>query len=417
MSPAPASTSTTELRLIVAATGGVAAQKTPTLIRRLRQAGAQVRAAATDDAYGFVTPLALAVAAGSPVLDRERWFSASGSVEHVDWAAWADGLVVAPATADALAHAAHGEAGDVVSALIAAGVPRVVWAPAMNPAMWRHPPVRANVGSLESLGHAVVGPVRGTLAGADEGEGVGRLADVDAIVAAVLGLRHGRDLRGVRLLVTAGPTREYLDPVRFLSNPSSGRQGFAVAHAALARGARVTLVSGPSAEADPPGAEVIRVESAAQMLAAVEARFEESDALVMTAAVADWAPAQRSTRKEPKGPAEARRTLELERTPDILMALRERRKERVVIGFAMETHEGVERAARKARDKGCALMVLNFPAATPGVGFGADAVEATLVRPDGTREGLPCMPKGALAHELLTRLRSLLARSAASEGP
>jgi phosphopantothenoylcysteine decarboxylase/phosphopantothenate--cysteine ligase len=354
-----------------------------------------------------VTPLSLAVASGSPVLDRARWFEDHGEVAHVAWAAWADALVVAPATVESLASAAHGHAGDVVSALIAAGARRVLWAPAMNPEMWRHPPVRDNVRRLAELGHAFVGPVWGSLAGADEGVGEGRMADVDAIVAASEGLPYDHDLRGLRVLVSAGPTREHLDPVRFLSNPSSGRQGYAVAQAALARGASVALVSGPTREPDPPGADITRVESAAEMLEALAERFDACDVLIMTAAVADWRPERRLERKEPKSGES--RSLPLVRTADILRTLAPRRVAQVIVGFAMETHEGVERAAAKARDKGCDWMVLNYPAAGGGAGFGAERAVVTLVGADGAAEPLPPISKRALAHELLTRAAGLAA--------
>ncbi len=384
----------------------MAAIKTPTLVRRLRQAGCEVRVAATPDAYAFVTPLSLAVAAGGEVFDRERWFAADGRVRHLEWARWAEGLVVAPATADALASAAAGRAHDVISALITAGVPRVLWAPAMNPAMWGHRPVQRNVETLAGLGHAFVGPVEGPLAGAEEGEGLGRMAEPDAIVAAALGVPFDQDLAGVRVLVSAGPTREYLDPVRFLSNPSSGKTGYALAEAARARGAEVTLVTGPTDLPDPLGVRVEHVVDADGMLAALTDRFDDSDLLIMSAAVGDWRPAERSDRKEPKTGGE--RSLRLVRTPDILASLAERRRRQVVIGFAMETHEGVERAARKAREKGLELIALNYPA-REGIGFGAEENEVTLVQADGTSEVWERMSKRDLADALLDRAAALLA--------
>lgn len=412
MSDAPTPAKRTSARLIVAAAGGVAALKTPSLIRRLRRTGCEVRAAATRDAYAFITPLSLAVAAGGAVFDRESWFAPDGHIRHIEWARWADGLVVAPATADALAAAAHGRVDDVVSALVAAGVRRVLWAPAMNPAMWAHGPVQRNVEALEALGHGFVGPVEGPLAGAEEGAGAGRMAEVDAITSVALGLPYGDDLAGVRVLVSAGPTHEFLDPVRFLGNPSSGKTGYAVAAAARARGAQVTLVSGPTTLPDPLGVRVERVVDAAAMAAALEASFDACDLLVMSAAVADWRPRERAAHKEPKRGEERR--LELVRTPDILARLAQRRGGQVMVGFAMETDQGVERAAAKARDKGLAFVLLNYPAAggggEPAVGFGADASEVTLVRPDGTAEGWPRLGKRELADALLDRARALLAR-------
>ncbi|HKI57538.1 MAG TPA: bifunctional phosphopantothenoylcysteine decarboxylase/phosphopantothenate--cysteine ligase CoaBC [Trueperaceae bacterium] len=415
MSRGPSPATRSSLRLVVAAAGGVAALKTPSLIRRLRRSGCEVRAAATADAYAFVTRLSLAVAAGGEVFDRESWFAADGGIRHLDWAGWADGLVVAPATADVLASAAQGRVDNVVSALIAGGTARVLWAPAMNPAMWTHPPVQRNVAALRELGHGFVGPVEGPLAGADEGEGPGRMADVDAIASAAFGLRYGNDLAGARVLVSAGPTHEYLDPVRFLGNPSSGKTGYAVAAAAQARGAEVTLVSGPTTLPDPPGVRVERVVDANGMAAALDAHFDACEVLVMSAAVADWRPRDRSERKEAK--SDGQRDLALVRTPDILALLAERRSRQVMVGFAMETHQGVERAAAKARAKGLAFILLNYPspegrgaaAAGGGVGFGLDASEVTLVTPDGSSEPWPRLSKRDLADALLDRVRPLLA--------
>lgn len=414
--PSPARRSSTHL--VVAAAGGVAALKTPSLIRALRRSGCEVRAAATADAYAFVTRLSVAVAAGGEVFDRESWFAADGHIRHLAWAGWADGLVVAPATADALASAAHGRVDNVVSALISGGVKRVLWAPAMNPAMWRHPPVQRNVEILAGLGHDFVGPVEGYLAGAEEGAGEGRMAEVDQIASMAMGLGYGGDLAGVRVLVSAGPTHEYLDPVRFLGNPSSGKTGYALAEAARARGGEVTLVSGPTALPDPPGVRTVRVVDAEAMADALTRHFDACDVLVMSAAVADWRPRERADRKESKN--NGGRELSLVRTPDILESLATRRSHQVMVGFAMETHEGVERAAAKARDKGLAFILLNYPspdvphggAARDGgagaVGFGADASEVTLVQPDGSAEPWPRLSKRDLADALLDRVRPLL---------
>jgi phosphopantothenoylcysteine decarboxylase/phosphopantothenate--cysteine ligase len=391
---------------VVAATGGVAALKTPSLLRRLSEAGYAVRACATDDAYRFVTELSLAVAAGGPVFDRASWFAADGDARHISWARWADALLVAPATADALASAAGGRGDDVVSALVLAGVPRVVWAPAMNSAMWRNPAVVANVATLRDYGHALIGPDEGPLAARGEGAGVGRMTEPEAIVEALGSLlAPRRDLVGRRVLVSAGPTREYLDPVRFLSNPSSGKMGYAVAAAAADRGADVTLVSGPSVLPTPAGVELVRVESAEQMLKALEGPFGASDLVVMTAAVADWRPRQVATEKVPKlGEAT---TIDLVRTPDIVSTLSAGRGAQVMIGFAMETDQGVERAADKARRKGLDLICLNYPTRA-GTSFGGDDNEVTLVRPDGAAEPLPRMSKRALAERILDEALPLL---------
>lgn len=388
------------MNIVVAATGGVAAVKTPALLRRLAEAGHAVRAAATDDAYHFVTPLSLAVASGERVFDRAAWFAPQGSALHIELARWADLLLVAPATADALASAATGCADDVVSALILAGTPRVVWAPAMNTAMWEHPAVQDNMRRLEGFGHRFLGPDSGPLAAKGEGNGLGRMTEPEAIVEGLPGVLGKRDLEGLRLLVSAGPTREYLDPVRFLSNPSSGKMGFAVAAAARDRGAVVNLVSGPTALPDPHGVAVVKVESAEEMLGALQARFADCDLLVMTAAVADWRARSVLGEKQPKMGKE--QTLQLVRTPDILETLKPHKTHQVLVGFAMETHEGVSRARDKARRKGLDFICLNYPAqaATP---FGGDDNAITLVWPDGTSEVLARMSKRAAAEVILDR--------------
>ncbi len=394
------------MRLIVAASGGVAALKTPSLLRRLREAGHKVRAAATDDALHFVTPLSLAVAAGSEVFDRAAWFRPDGEARHLAWARWADALVVAPATADALASAATGRADDVISALILAGVPRVVWVPAMNTAMWQHPLVKRNVETLKTLGHYLIEPAVGVLAAKGEGAGAGRMPEPETITALLPGLLGPRDLTGRRVLVSAGPTREYLDPVRYLSNPSSGKMGFAVAEAARDRGANVTLVSGPVSLAAPQGVKLIRVESAEAMLGALTDYFDACDLLVMSAAVADWRAAEIKTEKEPK--AGEKQQLELVRTPDILSTLAPRKRRQVMIGFAMETHQGVARAADKAQRKGLTFICLNYPTRA-GSAFGGDDNQVTLVTPQGEAEKLPRMSKRAVAEHILDRVTGLLA--------
>ncbi len=389
------------MNLVVAASGGVAALKTPSLLRRLREAGHEVRVAATDNAYHFVTPLSLAVAAGGPVFDRAAWFSPDGAARHIDLARWADALVVAPATADALASAATGRADDVVSALVLAGVVKVVWVPAMNSAMWEHPAVVRNVETLRGFGHSFIGPAVGPLAAKGEGAGVGRMLEPEEVVEALESLFKPQDLSNERVLVSAGPTREYLDPVRFISNPSSGKMGYAVAAAARDRGARVILVSGPTALPTPAGVTFERVEGAAEMLDALSKYVDAATVLVMTAAVADWRAGEPAREKQAK--MGERQTLELVRTPDILETLASRKGSSIFVGFAMETHRGVERAADKAKRKNLDFIVLNYPT-REGTAFGGDSNEVTLVRPDGDAEPLPLMSKRALAEVILDRV-------------
>jgi phosphopantothenoylcysteine decarboxylase / phosphopantothenate---cysteine ligase len=393
------------LNIVVAATGGVAAIKTPSLIRRLSEAGHELRAAATDDSYHFITKLSLAVAAGSPVFDREAWFYPGGRARHIELARWADVMLVAPATADALASAAGGRADDVVCALVLAGVPRVVWVPAMNTAMWEHPAVKENVEKLRSFGHLFLGPASGPLAARGEGSGMGRMIEPEEIVRLLVGLLKPKDLIGERILVSAGPTREHLDPVRFLSNPSSGKMGYAVAEAARDRGARVTLVSGPTALDEPYGVDLVGVETATQMLDALAARFDEASVLVMTAAVADWRAAEVLEEKQAK--MGDKQVLELVRTPDILETLVKRKARQVIVGFAMETHQGVERARDKARRKSLDFIVLNYPAREHSP-FGGEDNEVTLVRPEGEARALPLMKKREVAEIILDEVLALL---------
>lgn len=383
----------------------MAAIKAPLLARRLQEVGAEVRVVATPHAYRFVTPLALAAAAGSEVLDEETWFRPDGEARHLGWARWADVMLVAPATADVLASVAGGRADDPVAAL-ALSVSRTVFAPAMNTAMWRAAAVRRNVATLRDDGHTVLEPASGPLGTVGEGAGPGRLPDETALVEAAFRSPRPRDLEGRRVLVSAGPTREWLDPVRFLSNPSSGRMGVAVAEAARDRGAEVTLVCGPTDVPMPDGIHVVRVETAEELCTALEAPFEGCDLLVMSAAVADWRPAERATEKEPK--SGETKALHLVRTPDVLETLAARRTDQVMVGFAMETEQGVERAAEKARRKGLAFIALNYPT-RPGTGFGDPENEVTLVAPDGTTEVLPRASKREIAEGILDRARPRLA--------
>ncbi len=400
------------MRLIVAASGGVAALKTPPLLRRLREAGHDVRVAATDDALHFVTKLSLAVAAGGEVFDRAAWFTPDGEARHISWARWADALVVAPTTADALASAATGRSDDVVSALVLGGVARIVWVPAMNTAMWQHPLVQRNVETLRELGHGVLEPATGALAARGEGAGIGRMPEPEEIAARLPGLLGSHDLAGRRVLVSAGPTREYLDPVRYLSNPSSGKMGFAVAEAARDRGAEVTLVSGPVSLAAPHGVELVRVESAEEMLSALQTHFGACDVLVMSAAVADWRATQVKTEKEPK--AGEAQTLQFVRTPDILSNLAPQKRAQVVVGFAMETHQGVARAADKARRKALDFICLNYPTRS-GSAFGGDDNQVTIVTPGGDADELPLMSKRAVAAQILDRVVGLLEPTSSPE--
>ena len=398
-------------RIVVAAGGGVAALKTPFLLRRLREAGYEVRAVASERALRFTTETALAVAAGGPVGTEARWFAPEGGALHLELARWADLMVVAPATAAGLARAAAGLAEDLITATVLAGARRVLWAPAMNPEMWHHPATQANVERLRAWGHAFVGPEHGALAAVGEGEGLGRMSEPETIVEHVRHHLTPKDLEGYTVLVTAGPTREYFDPVRFISNPSSGKMGYAVAEAARDRGARVVLVSGPTHLPDPWGVEVVRVERAQEMYEAMLTRFDEADAVVMAAAVADWRPAETAPEKTPKQAGV--NTVELVPTPDILAELGRRKKTgQVLVGFAMETQQGRERARAKLEKKRLDLIALNFPTRAQSA-FGSEFNEVELIDPSGHVEVTGLRSKRDVADRILDRIHDLLARKEA----
>jgi phosphopantothenoylcysteine decarboxylase/phosphopantothenate--cysteine ligase len=385
-------------RVLVAVTGGVAAIKAPHLLRLLRARGHEVRVLATPRALEFITPLSLAVAAGGEVATEEAWFRPDGRALHIDLARWAEVVLVAPATAEAMAKAALGLADDLLSATLLAGARRVAWAPAMNEAMWLAPQTRGHAERLKALGHAVFGPGYGPLAAVGEGEGWGRMLEPEELLERLEAFLAPKDLLGLRLLVSAGPTREYLDPVRFISNPSSGRMGYAVAEAARDRGAEVVLVSGPTCLKAPWGVEVVRVESALEMRQAILERYPWAKAVVMAAAVADYRPAEVLKDKEPK--AEAEKTIRLVPNPDILKELGERKEGRVLVGFAMETASGLERAQEKLRRKNLDLIALNW-VNREGVGFGSPENEVVLIARDGRVLELPRMEKRQVAHRIL----------------
>jgi phosphopantothenoylcysteine decarboxylase/phosphopantothenate--cysteine ligase len=391
------------MRVLVAATGGVAAIKTPQVLRRLRARGHEVRVLATPRALAFVTPLSLAIAAGGEVATEEAWFRPDGRALHLELARWAEAVLVAPATADALAKAALGLADDLLGATLLAGAARVAWAPAMNKEMWANPLVQAHVEALKARGHAFFGPVHGPLAAVGEGEGLGRMMEPEDLVDRLEAWLRPKDLAGLRLLVSAGPTREYIDPVRFLSNPSSGRMGFAVAEAARDRGAEVVLVAGPTCLEPPWGVEVVRVESALQMRQALLDRYPWAEAVVMAAAVADYRAAQVQKEKEPK--AEEEKTLRLVKNPDILEEMGRDKGSRVLVGFAMETQEGLGRAREKLLRKNLDLIVLNY-VNREGVGFGSEENEVVLVYKDGS-EALPRASKRWIADRILDEVKRL----------
>jgi phosphopantothenoylcysteine decarboxylase/phosphopantothenate--cysteine ligase len=399
-------------RIVLGVTGGIAAYKACALASRLTQAGAHVDVVMTEAATRFVAPLTFQALTGRPAY-TDLWATPGEGlpthIAHVGLAHAADLLVIAPATANTLAKLAHGLGDNLLSTLALAASCPVLVAPAMDAGMWIHPATQANAATLQERGVHFAGPARGRMASGLEGEG--RLLEPDQIlghVRRVLGREGG--LAGRRVVVTAGPTREPLDPVRFLSNRSSGRQGFALAQAALDRGASVTLITGPTGLATPVGAERLDVSTAQEMHDRVLPAVEEADALLMAAAVADYRPSTKAPQKIKK--AEDGLTLPLVHTPDILTAVALRWVEtgtpRVVVGFAAESHNLVQNARAKLRTKNLDLIVANDITA-PDSGFAVQTNRVVLLDREGNVEELPLMSKAAVAEAILERVVGLLA--------
>jgi phosphopantothenoylcysteine decarboxylase/phosphopantothenate--cysteine ligase len=391
-------------RVLLGVTGGVAAFKAVLLLRELQRAGHQVRVVLTRSAIRFVgEPTFHALCGEAPYRDGWDLERTAGGELHVDLAAWADALVVYPATSNFTGRAAAGLADDLLALVFAAFAgPRLV-CPAMHHAMVGQAGHRRAVDALRRDGVAILDPEVGELASGEVG--AGRLPEPATALEAVERLLSPQDLSGRRILVTAGPTREPVDAVRFLSNPSTGRMGFAVARIAARRGAEVTLISGPVALADPPGVSVVRVGSAAEMADAVRAAFPSCDAVVMAAAVADATPVAPVGTKLKKGDLPP--ALPLAPTEDILAGLGARKEHRVLVGFAMETGDLVRHAQAKLERKNLDLLVAN-DLGVEGAGFATETNVVTLLAPGRPPEPLAKMSKDAVASVLLDRLVALL---------
>lgn len=407
-------------KILLVVGGGIAAYKALDLIRRLRERGAGVTCVLTAGAQHFVTPLAAAALSGAKaytdLFDRDD----EADIGHIKLARMADAIVVAPATANLMARMATGQADDLATTVLLATRAPILIAPAMNVAMWQHPATRRNLATLVGDGVAVVGPNEGAMAEAEWGPG--RLAEpveiADALERLLAARAEAGPLSGRHVLVTSGPTHEPIDPVRYIANRSSGRQGHAIAQAAAQAGARVTLVSGPVTIPDPPGVSVVRVESAREMLAAVEAALP-ADIAIMTAAVADWRAAQAPTRKIKKVPGAPPPPLALALNPDILASLAARIEDRptLVVGFAAETDALIENARAKLSAKGCDLVVANDVSEAGGGVMGGARNAVHLVSAEGV-EDWPLLPKEEVARRLVARLAQLLAarRGTVGEG-
>lgn len=390
-------------RVLLAVCGGIAAYKACEVLRGLQKAGCEVRVTMTADAEKFVGAATFEALSGAPVA-TSLYGHPGSAIPHIDLAEWADAAVVVPATANVMAKMACGIADDCLTTTLLAcwGCCPVLVAPGMNVHMWQNPATQANVAALRERGVRFAGPDSGRLACGDVGEG--KLAPVDQIVAAALALLAPRDLAGLRVLVNAGPTHEAIDPVRYIANRSTGKMGFALAEAAARRGAEVTLVSGPCALATPAGVSRVDVESAAQMHDAMVAAFEDADAAICSAAVADYTPAAPADHKLKKS-AEHLDAITLVETADILADLCARKGERVVVGFAAETNDLLAHASEKLARKGADLIVAN-DVSRPESTFGADTNRVALVSAGGV-EQLETLPLADVADAILDRLAAL----------
>ena len=403
-------------RILLIVGAGIAAYKALELVRRGRDRGLAFRCVMTGGAREFVTPLSLATLSGDKVYTDLFSLTDEAEIGHIRLARDASLVVVAPATANLLARMANGHADDLATTVLLATDKPVLVAPAMNPFMWGHPATKRNVERLRADGVHVIGPSPGDMACGEEGSG--RLAEPHEILDAIERLLRQAvlPLAGLKALVTSGPTYEPLDPVRFLGNRSSGRQGHAIAAALAEAGAAVTLVTGPVAVPDPPGVTVSHVGTAREMLAAVESALP-ADVAVFAAAVADWRPVAESAGKLKKEGSLSPPTIELVENPDVLSAVARRATGRpgLVIGFAAETGNLEAHAEAKLERKGCDWIVAND--VSPGTSvFGGGRNRVLLLGRDGTREAWPELEKGELARRLVARIAAALGRDGAAHG-
>ncbi len=393
--------------ILLGVTGSIAAYKAAELASQLTQSGAEVLTVMTKAACQFVSPLTFQALTGQPV-GTDIFEEGKGSkVEHITLARRADLVLIAPASADHCAKLAHGQADDLLTAAVLATTAPVLVAPAMNPAMWSHPAVQENLARLRALGFEIIEPGHGLLACGEVGQG--RMAEPAEILAQVHQWRSSINAwRDLRVLVTAGPTREYLDAVRYISNPSSGKMGYALAREARRRGAEVLLVSGPTTLPDPFGVRVVRVTTGEEMRSAVLQHADWAHVIVKSAAVTDYRPAVPKAGKM----KDAHWELRLDKVGNILGELAQRHTGKILVGFTAEAGDPEPEGERKLLERGLDLIVAN-DVSLPDSGFGADTNRATLIFADGRRERLPLLPKLLLAKSILSAIEPLLSRSLA----
>jgi phosphopantothenoylcysteine decarboxylase/phosphopantothenate--cysteine ligase len=385
------------MNIVLGVSGGIAAYKAPELVRRLQEAGATVRVVLTPNAARFVSPLALAAVSGHGVIVDQWGDPEKGGVDHIELARWAELLLIAPATANIIAKLAVGIADDALSTYAVAHRAGILLAPAMNTGMLQHVTVQQNLATLRARGLDIIEPDAGLLACGDEG--AGRMPDPPVIVARVQEHFRARDLQGRSILVTAGPTREPIDPVRFISNRSSGKMGYAIAEAAQRRGASVTLVSGPTSLMSPTGVAFTRVTTAAEMRAAVMQNLAANQIVIKAAAVSDFAPAATSPRKIKKEDGNEL-TLTFRKNPDILTDIASASPRPFVVAFAAETEAVEENARQKLKSKDADLIVAN-DVADSSFGFDSDQNEVLVIARDGSTIKIDRAPKLIVANRIL----------------
>ncbi len=391
-------------QIVLGVCGGIAAYKSIELMRLFQKAGAVVRVVMTRNAAAFVGPLTFEAISGQPVFMDMFERGADAAMRHISWAEAADAVVIAPATANIIGKLAAGMADDALSTLILAATCLKFVCPAMNTHMYENRAVQRNLEQLQTDGYVIVEPGEGELAcGA---YGPGRLADPEHIFQQVAAWFYPKDYKGRKVLVTAGPTQEPIDPVRFISNPSSGKMGYAMAEAAAKRGADVILVSGPTGLKSPVGVTVIRVQTAREMADAVLGVSHDMDVMIKAAAVSDFRPVETSAHKIKKNKAAL--SLRLERTQDILAELGRRKKNQILVGFAAETQDLETYATQKLKEKNLDMIAANIVGEEKS-GFGSDTNQIVLFFKNGNKEELPLMAKHALAHVILDRIRSMMA--------
>ena len=386
------------MKIVLGVSGGIAAYKAPELVRRLQDAGATVRVVLTPNAARFVSPLALAAVSKHGVVLEQWGDPEKGTVDHIELARWADLLLIAPATANIIAKMAVGIGDDALSTYAIAHRGAIMVAPAMNWAMLQHATVVQNLETLRSRAVEIIDPETGYLAEGEEG--AGRLADIPVIVERVKSHFGARDLQGRRVLVTAGPTREAIDPVRYISNRSSGKMGYAIADAARRRGATVTLISGPTSLPVPAGVDVTQITTAQQMHDAVMANASRSHVVIKAAAVADFAPVDVAEQKIKKTVDRDEMSLTLKKNPDILAALSKVQPRPFIVAFAAETNSVEANAREKLQRKDADLIVAN-DVSKSGIGFDSEENEVLIISRDGESSRLEKAPKFVIANRIL----------------